>query len=113
MNKAAIIKKENSNVAKDAIAAQFLVFLSEMKIGVKYRVNTKRLQNEAIPLIRIIIAMFVEIIVEIAVAIAKEQNVKLNDIINRGEKHSREYKINVPSLKSGILALVLIVSMNN
>ena len=57
--------------------------------------------------------MFVEIIAEITVAKAKEQTVILNDIINRGEIHSSEYKINVPSLKSGIFSLVLIVNMNN
>ena len=57
MNRAAIITIRTNIVVREAIAAQFLVFLSGIKIGVKYRAKKKRLQNATSPLARTISAV--------------------------------------------------------
>ena len=105
LNNDIVVKMSNIIVVRDAIAAQFLAFFSGIKIGVRYLVNKKRLQNATIPQAHTINAISIDIVAAITVERNIEHNVIVSDIIKRGDILNKEYKINVPSLKSAILIL--------
>jgi hypothetical protein len=101
-NRESTINTRIINEVKKAIAAQFLVFRSVIKIGVKYLVTRNRYEKDTIPHISIIAAECIECIVLITVAIIIEHITKPSEILKRGDLPSNEYTINVPSLKSTI-----------